>query len=76
MPHDINSQQSFEALPLKPNGQGKTWVRTTESLLNHQTPGMMRPVELASGAFRNTTLQPNRNAMHSTDLHLGYEKEP
>jgi hypothetical protein len=48
-PHDINSQQSFEALTLKPNDQGKTRVRTTESLLNQQTLGMMRPVELASG---------------------------
>jgi hypothetical protein len=28
--HDINRQQSFEALPLKPNGQTKTRVRTTE----------------------------------------------
>jgi hypothetical protein len=76
MPHDINIQQSFEALPPKPTGQGKTWVRMTESLLNHQTPGMMRLVELASGAFRNMTLQPNRNVRHSIDLHLGYEKEP
>jgi hypothetical protein len=24
MPHDINSQQSFDALPLKPNGQRKS----------------------------------------------------
>jgi hypothetical protein len=29
--YDINSQQSFEALHLKPNGQIKTWVHTTET---------------------------------------------
>jgi hypothetical protein len=56
MLHDINSQQSFEALPLKPNGQRKTRVRTTESLLNQQSPGMMCPMELAGKAFRNTPL--------------------
>jgi hypothetical protein len=26
LPHDGNSQQSFTVLPLKPNGQIKTWV--------------------------------------------------
>jgi hypothetical protein len=60
MPQDINSHQSFEALPLKPNGQGKTWVRMTKSIPNQQTPGVMLLVELASGAFRNTMLQPDR----------------
>jgi hypothetical protein len=60
MPHDINSQQSFETLSLKPNGQNKTWVATTESLPNQPTPSMTRLMELASGAFRNTTLQPDR----------------
>ena len=58
--HDINSQQSFEALPLKPNGQSKTWVRTTESHPIQQSPGMDRPIEFAGGAFQNTPLQPDR----------------
>ena len=60
MSHDINSQQSFETLPLKPNGQSKTWVRTTESHPIQQSPGMNRPVEFAGGAFRNSSLQPNQ----------------
>jgi hypothetical protein len=60
MPHDINIQQNFETLPLKPNNQSKTWVCTTESLPNQQTPGMKRPVELADGAFKNMTLQPDQ----------------
>ena len=55
--HDINSQQSFKALPLKPNGQIKTWVRPTEYHPIQQSPGMKRPMEFAGGAFRNTTVQ-------------------
>jgi hypothetical protein len=31
----------------------------TESIMNQQTLGMMLLVELASGAFQNTMLQPN-----------------
>jgi hypothetical protein len=49
--HDINSQQSFEALPLKSNGQRKTWVRMTESHLIQQSPGMNRLVEFVGRAF-------------------------
>ena len=60
MSHDINSQQNFEAFPLKPNGQSKTWVRTTESHPIQQSPGVNRPVEFAGGAFRNSSLQPNQ----------------
>jgi hypothetical protein len=29
--HDGNSKQSFAVLPVKPNGQKKTWVRLNES---------------------------------------------
>jgi hypothetical protein len=72
IPHDGNSQQSFAALPLKPNGQRKTWVRTTESQPIQQSPGMNRPVEFAGGAFRNTTRQPDRWA----DPHLGANWNP
>jgi hypothetical protein len=60
MPHDINNQHIFKALPLKPNGHRKTRMRMSESLPNRQTPGMMRPVELAGGAFGNKKLQPNQ----------------
>jgi hypothetical protein len=46
MPYDINSQQSFEVIPLKPNDQGKTWVCTIETLLNpnyrHDAPSGAR----------------------------------
>jgi hypothetical protein len=45
MLHDINSQQSFEALPLKPNGQSNTRVCTTKSHPIRKTPGMKHPVE-------------------------------
>jgi hypothetical protein len=45
MLHDINSQQSFKTLPLKPNGQSKTHVRTTKSHSIWQTPGIKRLVE-------------------------------
>jgi hypothetical protein len=58
--HDINSQQSFEAPPLKPNGQRKIRVRTTESHPIQQSLGMNCPVEFAGEAFRNTTLQPEQ----------------
>jgi hypothetical protein len=54
--HDINSQRSFEVLPLKPNGQRKTWVRTTESHPIQHSPGMNRLVEFASRASENMTL--------------------
>jgi hypothetical protein len=60
VPHDGNSQQSFAALPLKPNGQIKTWVHMTEYHMIQQTSGMKRPMEFAGGAFRNTTHSPNR----------------
>lgn len=48
MPHDINGQQSFEALSLKPNGQSKTQVRTTESHPIQQSPGVNRPWKIAA----------------------------
>jgi hypothetical protein len=35
--HGINSLQSFKMLTLKPNGQIKTWVRTTENHPIHQS---------------------------------------
>jgi hypothetical protein len=38
--HDINRQQSFEALLLKPNDQTKTRVHTTESHPIQQSLGM------------------------------------
>jgi hypothetical protein len=58
--HDINSQQSFETLPLKPNGQTKAHVHMTEYHLIQQSPGMRRSAEFTGGAFRNTTVQPGR----------------
>jgi hypothetical protein len=39
--HGENSKQSFATLPLKPNGQIKTWVRLTESHLIQQSLGMI-----------------------------------
>jgi hypothetical protein len=39
--HDGNSQQSFATLPLKPNGQIKTWVRPNESYPIQQSPAMI-----------------------------------
>jgi hypothetical protein len=60
VPHDINIQQSFEVLPLKPNGQIKTRVRITEPHPIQQSPGLNRTVEFVGGAFWNTTLQPER----------------
>jgi hypothetical protein len=56
----INSQQSFEALSLKLNGQIKTWMRMTEYHPIHQSPGIGRPVKFIGGAFENTTVQPDR----------------
>jgi hypothetical protein len=41
----INNQQSFEALPLKPNSWRKKWVHTTESHPIMKSLGMNRPVE-------------------------------
>jgi hypothetical protein len=67
--HDIKSQPSFETLPLKPNGQTKARVRTTEYHLIHQSPGMRRPVEFTGGAFRNTTVQPE-------EIHLDARRNP
>jgi hypothetical protein len=60
MPHDINSQQSFDALPLKPNGQRKTWERTTEFHPIQRSPGINRLAEFTDGAFWNTPLQPDQ----------------
>jgi hypothetical protein len=54
--YDGNSQQSFAALPLKPNGQIKIRVHPTESHPIQQSPGMTRLMEFIGGAFRNTTL--------------------
>jgi hypothetical protein len=60
VPYDGNSQQSFVALPLEPNGQIKTRVHKTKYHPIQQTLGMKLPMEFASGAFRNPTLLPNR----------------
>jgi hypothetical protein len=51
MPHDIKSQQSLDALPLKPNRQRKILVCMTESHPIQQSPGMNRLAEFAGGAF-------------------------
>jgi hypothetical protein len=68
--HGINSLQSFETLPLKPNGQIKTWVRTTENHPIHQSPGMDCPVEFAGRGFRNTTVRPDQRGQASGRSHL------
>jgi hypothetical protein len=39
--HDGNSQQSFATLPLKTNGQIKTWMHPTKSHPIQQSPGMI-----------------------------------
>jgi hypothetical protein len=44
------------SLPLKPNGQAKTRLRATESHPIRRSPGMIRPMEFAGGAFRNLTI--------------------
>jgi hypothetical protein len=41
MSHGGNSKQSFVAIPLKPNGQIKTWVRPTKSHPIQQSPSMI-----------------------------------
>jgi hypothetical protein len=68
--HGINSLQSFETLPLKPNGQIKTWVRTIENHPIHQSPGMDCPVEFVGGGFRNTTVRPDQRGQASGRSHL------
>jgi hypothetical protein len=60
MPHDINSQQSFDALPLKPNGQRKTWERMTKFHLIQRSSGIKRLAEFTNGAFWNMPLQPDQ----------------
>jgi hypothetical protein len=69
--HDGNNEQSFVELPLKPNGQIKTWQKHSILPLmwnigvsdrissDPQSPGMTRPMKFAGGAFRNTTLLPD-----------------
>jgi hypothetical protein len=74
--HDGNSQQSFAALPLKPNVQRKTRVRTVESHPIQQSLGKNRPMESAGEAFRNTTLQLDRWGLTSADHHLGVSWNP
>jgi hypothetical protein len=60
MPHDINSKQSFNALPLKPSGQRKTLVRTIESHPIQQSPTMNHLAEFTSEAFWNMPQQPDQ----------------
>jgi hypothetical protein len=48
----------------------------TESLQNQKSPGMMRLVDLADGAFRNTTLQPDQWGQASGRSSSWHEKEP
>jgi hypothetical protein len=56
MSHDINSQQSFDALPLTPTVREKTWVRTLESHPIRQSSSMNRLADFVGGAFRNAPL--------------------
>jgi len=60
MPHDINSQQSFEAFPLNPNGQSKNMGAHDRIPPDPAISRHMHIVEFAGGAFRNTTLQPDQ----------------
>jgi hypothetical protein len=76
VPADGNSQQYFASLPLDPNGQRKMWMRTTESHMIQQSPGMNRHVEFAGRALWNTTLQLDRWGLTSADHHLGVSWNP
>jgi hypothetical protein len=67
--HDINSQRSLQALPLKPNGQ-KKHMCMTESHPIQQSLGMNHLVEFTIGAFRNMTLQPDQWGKQPTNLCL------
>jgi hypothetical protein len=58
--HHINSQQSFEALPLKPNGQIKNMGAPDQKHPIQQSLGIDRRMNFAGGTFRNTTIQPVR----------------
>jgi hypothetical protein len=67
--YDINSQQIFEALPLKPNSQRKTWVRMTEFHPIQQSPSMNCPVEFPdSGTRHSSQIDGDRQP---ADLYLG-----
>jgi hypothetical protein len=76
VPADGNSQQYFASLPLDPNGQRKMWMRTTESHMIQQSPGMNRHVEFAGRALWNTTLQLGHRDMHPKDCQLGASWNP
>jgi hypothetical protein len=56
MSHDGNRQQSFALLPLKPNGQNKTWVHMAKFHPFQQTLGMICLREFADRAFKTQHL--------------------
>jgi hypothetical protein len=74
--HDGNNQQSFAVLSLKPNGQIKTWVRTTEYHLIRQSPDMIAqwssPTKL-SGTCHSCRIHEEVNPV---DPHLGTRRNP
>jgi hypothetical protein len=72
--HDINSQQSFEALPLKPNGQIKNMGAHDRNHPIQQSSGIYRSMNFAGRAFRNPTIHPNWWEQHPTDLQTWCEK--
>jgi hypothetical protein len=76
IPHDGNSQQSFAALPLKPNGQRKTRVRTTESHPIQQSPGMNRLREFPAEPSGTRHCSQIDGDMHPVDQNLGANWNP
>nr|UBY07023.1 NBS-LRR disease resistance protein [Dasypyrum villosum] len=76
IPHDGNSQQSFATLPLKPNGQRKTRVRTTESHLIQQSPGMNRLREFPADPSGTRHCSQIDGDMHPVDQNLGASWNP
>jgi hypothetical protein len=72
MPHDINSQQSFDALPLKPNGQRKNLgahdrIPPDPAISGHKSPSGVHRQSLPE----HTTATGSMKNMQQTDLRLG-----
>jgi hypothetical protein len=57
--HDINSQQSFKTLPLKPNVQIKNMVAHDRNNPIQESSGIIRTMNFAAKVFRNTTIHPD-----------------
>jgi hypothetical protein len=75
VPHDGTNQQNFAVLPLKLNGQIRTWVYydripSDSAIFRHESP-----VEFAGWAFRNMTLHIIGDK-RPVNLHLDARRNP